>query len=242
MKSASPRLVELLRDEDIQELISVGDWKKLYVLVPARIRSELTQLLYEAGLDPLENQIKIPRAFLYEADIKSFKIPQHITSIDDYAFSYCSSLTSISIGNGVTGIGGMAFEDCSSLEGVYITDIAAWCAIDFSSRTSNPLYNECSLYLNGQPVTDLIIPAGVTSISAWAFYGCSSLESVIIPGSVTSIGYEALYKCDNLKEITYKGTVAQWRKVKKAGAFNNNIIVHCSNGDLQLQGKTWAKV
>lgn len=45
------------------------------------------------------------------------------------------------------------------------------------------------------------IPASVTSIGNWAFYGCSSLTTVTIPASVTSIGYAAFAYCSSLSEV-----------------------------------------
>lgn len=45
------------------------------------------------------------------------------------------------------------------------------------------------------------IPSSVTSIGAYAFYGCSGLASVVIPGSVTSIGAWAFVNCPNLGTV-----------------------------------------
>ena len=149
------------------------------------------------------------------------------TSIGDYAFSGCNSLTSITMDNGVTSIGGYAFYECTSLEsiaipdsvtsigysafygcknltGVYLTDIAKWCNILFSAATSNPLnYAKTkNLYLNGELLTDLVIPDGVTSIGDYSFSGCNSLTSVMIPSSVASIGRCAFNSCNNLTNVT----------------------------------------
>lgn len=50
--------------------------------------------------------------------------------------------------------------------------------------------------MNGVEIEDLVIPNSVTSISSYAFWGCSGLTSVTIPNSVTSIGYNAFAVCD----------------------------------------------
>lgn len=49
------------------------------------------------------------------------------------------------------------------------------------------------LHIGGKKVLgELIIPAVVDTISAWAFCGCSGLTSITIPDSVTSIGERAI--------------------------------------------------
>lgn len=84
------------------------------------------------------------------------------------------------------------------LTAVHITDIAAWCEIDFVGYYywSNPLYYAHHLYVNGIEIKDLVIPDGVKSIGNFAFGGCSGFTSVTIPNSVTSIGVDAFEDCD----------------------------------------------
>ena len=85
---------------------------------------------------------------------------------------------------------------------VYITDLAAWCGIGFNTSDSNPLSYAHNLYLNGELVTDLVIPDSVTSIGWYAFYDCDGLTSVTIGDSVTSIGDDAFRGCSGLTSVT----------------------------------------
>lgn len=126
------------------------------------------------------------------------------------AFYNCSGMNSITIPNSVYYIGAEAFSGCSGLTSVHISDIAAWCDIFFETHDvggfdycfSNPFLYANHLYLDGKEITDLDIPVGVTSISDYAFKGCSGLTSVTIPNSVTKIGIRAFMDCSNLMTIS----------------------------------------
>ena len=107
----------------------------------------------------------------------------------------------------VTEIGTYAFRDCSGLTKVEISDIAAWCGIDFYASTANPLYYAHHLYLNGDEVTDLVIPNSVTSLGSSCFYGCSGLTSVSIPKSVTKIGEDCFNGCSGLTSVSIPNSV-----------------------------------
>lgn len=238
----SSKLIEFLCKPETQECIDRGDWKTLYKLVSSHVIGELTQLLYRTGLDPLTGLTRLPPFFLSETDIKSFTVPNGIKFMGYGVFGNCADLESISIPSSVIAIGDEAFTNCDNLKSVYITDITAWCAIDFYSSTSNPLSNECDLYLNSQPVTGLTIPEEVTVIRDYAFYGCNSFINVTIGNGVASIGRWAFYACNNLKDITYKGTVVEWKKVGKAETFDSLVTIHCSDGDVRPSGNRWVKV
>ena len=172
-------------------------------------------------------------AFYNCTSLTFITIPNSVTSIGELAFGSCSSLTSITIPNSVTSIGKYAFFNCDKLNAVHISDIAAWCAISFSTDyDSNPLYYAHNLYLNGNLVEDLTIPNNVTSIGGSSFSGCVSLTSVTIPNSVTSIGEWAFFGCSSLTSIAISNSVTSIGYEAFWGCSSlENIFVPC--GELE---------
>lgn len=141
------------------------------------------------------------------AALKSIVIPDGVTSIGDSAFALCKALTSISIPASVKSIIN-AFDGCPSLKSIYITDIAAWCNIDFGHMWDDgPFKEDSEMYLNNQLLTELIIPEGVKEIKDFAFCNLKSITKVIIPNSVTSIGEYAFHECDKLTSIEIPNSV-----------------------------------
>ena len=84
-------------------------------------------------------------------------------------------------------------ENTCNICGANIADISAWCRIRFNDLSANPAYCAYNFYVNGNLVTNLIIPNNVTSIGDNAFSCCKSLTSITIPDSVTRVG-ECVFK------------------------------------------------
>ena len=161
-------------------------------------------------------------AFYKCYSLECVSIGNSVTSIGENAFYNCYSLKSVSIGNSVTSIGENAFYSCHSLKSVNVNDLSAWCKISFiedtytSGVSANPLSYGAELYINGVKQTDITIPSDIKQIKDYAFYGCTSLESVTIPDNVTSIGKNAFYNCTSLIGVTIPNSVTSIR----SGAFS----------------------
>ena len=140
-------------------------------------------------------------AFSYCDELASVTLGKYVTEIGSSAFMCCTSLTEITIPNFVTKIGKYAFYDCSGLTKVNISDLSAWCKIDFVGINANPLSYGAKLILNGNETTNLVFPNDISEIKKYAFEGCSSLTSITIPNSVTEIGEGAFFCCTSLTSV-----------------------------------------
>lgn len=149
-------------------------------------------------------------AFYNYSWVNSVTIPDGVTDIGSFAFYNCSRMTHLWIPTSVASIDSYAFGGCYSMAIVnYGGSLVDWCSIKFLGEYANPLSCGAGLFIDGQIVTSLVIPAEVTAISNHAFQGCNSLKSVYIHSEVTSIGYQAFHFCNNLTGLTISDGVTK---------------------------------
>ena len=154
-------------------------------------------------------------AFENCSTLSSIELPGKVTSIGGDAFDSCRSLVNLSIPASVTSMSSLGY--LSNFEAMYIQDLSAWCRIDFASTV---LSSGDKLYVNGEELTELVIPSDVTEIKQYAFAGLSNLTTVTLHDNVESIGQSAFHNCSNLSEVT----IGKGVKTIKGNAF-----VYCSS-------------
>lgn len=146
----------------------------------------------------------------YVLYIKSLVVEEGVTHMGAYAFVGCTNLESVSIPKSVKSMGYKGFDNTPALKSIYITDMEAWCKIDridgaaLSSNIYNPLYD---LYLNGELVTDLVIPDSVTVINNHAFWQIGSIKTLAMSDSVTKIEKSAFCYCGSLTDVVIGNSV-----------------------------------
>ena len=201
--------------------------------------------------------------FSYCISLKTIDLPDGISDLPYGLFENCSSLESIAIPDGVAYLGSSnVFYNCRSLSEIHlpasikrigdysewdqfgnvrIRDIffagtlSQWMDVDFvNNGFSLPMQQPCNLYFDGEKLTNLTIPAevtsipddafqyvnlnsvtipsNVTSVGEGAFYS-SSVQSVRMADSVTSVGTNAFANCSSLDKVYYVGDQSKWSSI-----------------------------
>ena len=177
--------------------------------------TSLQQIAIEEGITTING-----RAFNHCEKLTSITIPNSVTSLGT-AFQYCYKLNNAVLGNGiktivndtfyfctalnsltippsVTSIGSLGYN-CKNIKSVYISDLSAWCRINFTYE--HPLANGASLYLNGEKIMELVIPDDITEIKQYTFYRCRGIAKVHINNNVKKIGKYAFNECYDISQV-----------------------------------------
>ena len=180
------------------------------------------------------------RVFQKNSKITKVTIPGSLTVISEQAFEYCSGIKEVVLSEGVEEIGANVFYYSPSLYKITLPStlkkighnafgssgikephfngtIDQWVSIEFVSGYTNPVCEAEALYINGEPVKEVVISAPV--IKAGAFERLKTLEKVTLTDSVVEIEDKAFYYNTNLKEIHFG------KNIKKVG---RSVFENCS--------------
>ena len=164
-------------------------------IVPAEVNTTykaIDGILY--GILPNEERIELELVCMPSGkSLETYKMPEEVTSIGDFAFFEYAGLTNIEIPFSVTNIGDAAFFGCSGLTNVTM--------MEGVTSIGNMAFSYC------RKLQDVKIPSSVTSIGDMAFSYCDSLTQIEIPASVTKIGWNVFLNT-NCYIITSEGSAA----------------------------------
>ena len=214
-------LTEITLPKNIQ-FIGMGAFTRCSSLTKLQIAADASHFATKDGIlfnKEMTTLLKYPDG----KTAASYRIPQGVTTISDYAFEYVPTLTSITCPEGIDSIGHYAFTACPDLAKITLpasftkmgSGPFALChklttlsvAPDNPSYTSdnNILFNKQKnvliCYPAGKQETQYEVPAGVTEIGSQAFCGCSALTQINIPQSVTKMGPLAFDECSLLETV-----------------------------------------
>ena len=169
------------------------------------------------------NVTKIPSyAFRNSANITgSLTLPNVLNTIGQYAFYGCDHFTgSLTIPNSVTTLGQYAFYSCSGFNGnltlpsnsslIEINQYTFYGCSGLNGTMTIPTniktigssaFRGCSGFTGA-----LILHNAMTTISDYAFYGCTHISSLTIGTSIMTIGGYAFWNCPNLATVNYNAT------------------------------------
>ena len=159
-------------------------------------RDSIKTVVIENGVTTIGNY-----TFYGYKNMASVTLPDSVTVIGKNAFDTCRSLTSITIPRSVKVIGEEAFSHCYSLTDVSITDLDAWCRINFGNSYATPMCCAQNIRLNGSKIASVTVPEGVTELK-YTFYGFKDLIRVTHPKSLTDIGEGTFSNCTSLTSVT----------------------------------------
>ena len=167
-------------------------------------------------------------AFLYCTDLEAVVLGNGVETISDTAFSGCTNLQRVYFGAGVKSFGTGVFNGCTSLAEIHVDDLAAFCEISCSDNSS-PFFknNFTTLYVDGQAVTDLVIPDSVTKIGNYLFAYCRTIKSLEIGSNITSIGVYAFDSCLALETVKMS-----------SGSFSLGLFNGCNAKTFDFSGCT----
>ena len=115
-----------------------------------------------------------------------------VVAIHDSTFGMCEKVTGVTIPNTIKkiGVGAFGVNEAGGVDftTVHISDLTSWCNIDFGNYGSNPLSHAECIYVNGELLTEIVIPEGVEEIKQYAFAGCPDVSSISLPKSLKKIG------------------------------------------------------
>ena len=161
-----------------------------------------TNSIYFPSYDTLIGDVVIPDSVVYGGQVYK------VTAIGNKSFFNCDSMTSITIPASVTHFGSDAFKNSDSLTMTYyLGSVEDWCRIVFDDKLANPLGVSHAMWLEDTVLTDLVIPAEVSAIGDYAFYG-AGIYGAVLPSSVTGIGAHA-FAGDHLVWVRIEGANVQ---------------------------------
>lgn len=141
----------------------------------------------------------IDEGALWACGATTINLPSTITTIGGWAFEECQHITTLNIPASVTSIGQSAFYGCNSLTALNVAPAnTSYCTVDGVLFTKD--MTTLMAYPAAHGTASYTVPASVTTIDGYAF--CyADVTDVSLPAGLTTLTYSTFYACPNLTDI-----------------------------------------
>lgn len=137
--------------------------------------------------------------------VSEIRIKDGTTEIKEYTFVGCRSISKITIPNSVKSISKYALCNLDKCD--FLGTVEEWCQINFEHNTSSPTYFRADLYMNGELLTELIVPDSITAINNYAFMYCDEIKNITLGNQIKTIGDYAFNNCTGVESISINSDV-----------------------------------
>lgn len=218
---------------DGQAVYSIGNEAFMYKAFKTVIISEGIKVLEDA-------------CFQYCQSLSSISLPDSLVKLSTYSLSACPSLAEITIPKNVDDINFYAFQTnyfvnievdidnkfFKSVDGVLYTKDgkALRCYPSYHHARSSYTVLEGTeeigavAFMSGK-IKEIILPASLKKIKAFAFSGCTNLTSIVFKAAPELIGRYAFSGCDALTKLTIPEGCTQINECFVKGCKNLRILV-----------------
>ncbi len=203
---------------------SIGEWAfnacsgLMSVKLPEKLRAigrlafvdcyGLTSISFPASLRVIGDG-----AFQNCDGLTSLSFPEGMTQIGDGAFQRCGRLETLFFPSTMKSIDWGVFCEsheneyggectCDSIRRIEVMDIATWFNSNrFTERNHHVTAPYADLYVNGDLLTEVVLPDTMTRIRPALFYGCKTLRSVVFPKNLKVIDNCAFSNCTGIENL-----------------------------------------
>ena len=175
-------------------------------------------------------------------NVKTLIVADSVTYVGAHAFdsdfNHAHALTKIHIGDNIEYIGVYAFHlGGYDVDEVYFEgDISKLFAMDTSDQSNVGFFGTDKFYVNGELLTDLVVPEGVTRINDYIFNDYD-LNGIILP---TSIGYIGERTFGEIGAVYYEGTREEWQNVSVNSSYITEFnVYYYSETEPSEVGRYW---
>lgn len=143
-------------------------------------------------------------AFINNSHLQEITLPAILQGLGSAAFENCPALQSVKFLSTIETmtIGKNAFNLCPALSKVYITSMKSFAQTNFNNANANPAntsHRICNI--DGQEITDVILPEGTKYVNSNAFNGCTYIKSIVMPATMDHINDDIFMDCSALRHV-----------------------------------------